>query len=49
MQPLDRFSGHANLYAQYRIDYPAELYDFVLSFTRYSSIRNNDLNLKKGQ
>ena len=33
MQPLDRFSGHANLYAQYRIDYPAELYDFVLSFT----------------
>ncbi|QMW03829.1 class I SAM-dependent methyltransferase [Spirosoma foliorum] len=32
MQPLDRFSGHANLYAQYRIDYPAELYDFVLSF-----------------
>ncbi|GAB2531704.1 class I SAM-dependent methyltransferase [Spirosoma aerophilum] len=30
MQPLDRFSGHANLYAQYRIDYPAELYDFVL-------------------
>lgn len=33
MQPLDRFSGHANLYAQYRIDYPADLYDFVLSFT----------------
>ncbi|GAB4050868.1 class I SAM-dependent methyltransferase [Spirosoma litoris] len=31
MQPLDRFSGHANLYAQYRIDYPVELYDFVLS------------------
>ena len=33
MPPLDRFSGHANLYAQYRIDYPAELYDFILSFT----------------
>ncbi|QDK81350.1 class I SAM-dependent methyltransferase [Spirosoma sp. KCTC 42546] len=30
MQPLDRFSGHADLYAQYRIDYPSELYDFVL-------------------
>ena len=28
---LDRFSGHADLYAQYRIDYPAELYAFVLS------------------
>ncbi|MVM35356.1 methyltransferase domain-containing protein [Spirosoma sp. HMF4905] len=34
MQPIDRFSGHADLYAQYRIDYPAELYDFVLSFVR---------------
>ncbi|MBD2755945.1 class I SAM-dependent methyltransferase [Spirosoma validum] len=34
MQPLDRFSGHADLYAQYRIDYPADLYDFVLSFTQ---------------
>ncbi|AUD00858.1 class I SAM-dependent methyltransferase [Spirosoma pollinicola] len=33
MQPLDRFSGHADLYAQYRIDYPAELYDFILSVT----------------
>lgn len=32
MQPLDRFSGHANLYAQYRIDYPAELYNFVLTY-----------------
>ena len=32
MQPLDRFSGHADLYAQYRIDYPSELYDFILSF-----------------
>jgi len=32
MTPLDRFSGHANLYAQYRIDYPDELYDYVLSF-----------------
>lgn len=34
MQPLDRFSGHADLYAQYRIDYPSELYDFVLSFVK---------------
>jgi ubiquinone/menaquinone biosynthesis C-methylase UbiE len=33
MQPLDRFSGHADLYAQYRIDYPADLYDFILTFT----------------
>ncbi len=32
MLPLDRFSGHADLYAQYRIDYPTELYDFILSF-----------------
>ncbi len=32
MPPLDRFSGHANLYAQFRIDYPAELYEFILSF-----------------
>lgn len=32
MPSLDRFSGHADLYAQYRIDYPAELYDFILSF-----------------
>ncbi len=32
MTPLDRFSGHADLYAQYRIDYPADLYDFILSF-----------------
>ncbi len=32
MQPLDRFSGHADLYAQYRIDYPSELYDFILQF-----------------
>ncbi len=30
MQPLDLFSGHASLYAQYRIDYPAELYDCIL-------------------
>ena len=29
--PLDRFSGHADLYAQYRIDYPEALYTFVLS------------------
>ena len=33
MQPLDRFSGHADLYAQYRIDYPKDLYDFIFSFT----------------
>ena len=32
MPPLDRFSGHADLYAQHRIDYPTELYDFILSF-----------------
>ena len=32
MPPLDRFSIHADLYAQYRIDYPTELYDFILSF-----------------
>ena len=31
MSPLiDRFSGHADRYAQYRIDYPDELYDFIL-------------------
>ncbi len=29
--PLDRFSGHAADYARYRIDYPAELYDFILT------------------
>lgn len=28
--PIDRFSDHADLYAQYRIDYPDELYKFVL-------------------
>ncbi|GAB3998119.1 class I SAM-dependent methyltransferase [Spirosoma daeguense] len=33
MQPLDRFSGHADLYAQFRIDYPTELYDFILAQT----------------
>ncbi|WP_420148572.1 class I SAM-dependent methyltransferase [Spirosoma sp.] len=38
MQPLDRFSGHANLYAQYRIDYPSELFDFVLSFAENRQI-----------
>lgn len=31
MQPLDLFSGHADLYAQYRIDYPADLYDFIFA------------------
>ncbi|QJD77382.1 class I SAM-dependent methyltransferase [Spirosoma rhododendri] len=30
MKPIDRFSGHAGLYAQYRIDYPDELYTFIL-------------------
>nr|WP_293833020.1 class I SAM-dependent methyltransferase [uncultured Arsenicibacter sp.] len=30
----DLFSGHAGLYAQYRIDYPAELYDYLLSFVQ---------------
>ena len=29
---LDRFSGHADRYACYRIDYPDALYDYVLSF-----------------
>lgn len=33
MEPIDRFSGHADLYALYRIDYPDELYDFVRSLT----------------
>jgi hypothetical protein len=32
MTPIDRFSGHADLYAQYRIDYSPDLYDFILSF-----------------
>lgn len=27
--PIDRFSGHASLYAQFRIDYPDELYDSI--------------------
>jgi hypothetical protein len=30
--PLDRFSGHAADYARYRIDYPTELYDFILTY-----------------
>jgi Methyltransferase domain len=30
LPPIDRFSGHASLYAQYRIDYPDELYDYLL-------------------
>ena len=29
--PLDRFSGHSANYARYRIDYPGELYDYVLA------------------
>lgn len=29
--PLDRFSGHATDYARYRIDYPGELYDYILT------------------
>lgn len=28
---IDLFSGHADQYAQYRIDYPAELYNFILA------------------
>lgn len=36
--PLDRFSGHADLYAQYRIDYPRELYDFIMSFVTHPSV-----------
>lgn len=28
---IDLFSGHADQYAQYRIDYPAALYTFILS------------------
>ncbi|MFC5411529.1 class I SAM-dependent methyltransferase [Larkinella bovis] len=31
MATIDRFSGHADLYAQYRIDYPSELYEFLLT------------------
>lgn len=31
MNPIDRFSGHADLYAQYRVDYPDELYDFIMA------------------
>lgn len=30
LPPIDRFSGHATLYAQYRIDYPEDLYNFIL-------------------
>lgn len=30
LPPIDRFSGHADLYAQYRIDYPDDLYEFIL-------------------
>ncbi|WP_400193464.1 class I SAM-dependent methyltransferase [Hymenobacter sp. B81] len=33
MPPLDRFSGHAAQYAQFRIGYPPALYDFLLSLT----------------
>lgn len=29
---LDRFSGHADSYARYRIDYPDALYSYILSF-----------------
>ena len=31
MIPLDRFSDHAADYARYRIDYPGELYDYILA------------------
>ncbi len=39
IKPLDRFSGHAALYARYRIEYPTELYDFVLAHvpSRYAA------------
>ncbi|UOQ65066.1 class I SAM-dependent methyltransferase [Hymenobacter volaticus] len=30
---LDRFSAQAELYARYRIDYPPELYEFLLAYT----------------
>jgi ubiquinone/menaquinone biosynthesis C-methylase UbiE len=30
MAPFDRFSSQADLYARYRIDYPAELYQWLL-------------------
>lgn len=29
---LDRFSGHADSYARYRIDYPDALYTYIISF-----------------
>lgn len=32
MALIDRFSGHADLYAQYRIDYSPDLYAYVISF-----------------
>lgn len=35
MSAIDRFSGHADLYQQYRIDYPAELYNYLLSFVTH--------------
>ena len=30
LPPIDRFSGHADLYVQHRIDYPDDLYEFIL-------------------
>ncbi|UYZ58891.1 class I SAM-dependent methyltransferase [Hymenobacter latericus] len=33
MPPIDRFSKHAEQYAQFRITYPAALYDYLLSRT----------------
>jgi ubiquinone/menaquinone biosynthesis C-methylase UbiE len=33
MTSLDRFSNHAEQYAQFRITYPSALYDFLLSIT----------------
>ncbi|QDA60721.1 class I SAM-dependent methyltransferase [Hymenobacter jejuensis] len=35
-QSLDRFSGHADLYVQYRIEYPSELYAYI-----YSRLQSN--------
>lgn len=38
LPPIDRFSGHANLYAQYRIDYPDGLYDFILRTVSHRTV-----------
>ena len=38
LPPIDRFSGHADLYAQYRIDYPDALYQYILQVVPHRSI-----------